>query len=214
MLAEFSTVTLLYTANIKGNLHLLPRLFTLIQQQHRAAKGPVFLFDVGDTCARESWVCQATHGRAPFLVLDSMGYDGAIIGGGEEVPIPPSALRQLAGDMLMKAIIWDRAKPVTRHGITLTVAPGRAEVPDDAGPVIRVDRTSSALPTPGDSPPVLRDVTQGAIVAITMTWPAWTVAAAQVFTISERTPVDPTIAAVVELVESEARHTLHGQGEA
>lgn len=213
MLPAFSSVTLLYTANIKGDLHLLPRLFTLIQVVRRAAEGPVFLFDVGDTCARDAWVCRATQGRAPFLVLDSMGYDGAMIGGGEEVPIPPSALRLLVGDMLMKAIIWDRTKPLTKQGITLTVAPGSADVQADSGPVIRANRSSSALPAPHDSPPVLGDTAQGTVAAVKMHWPAWTVAEAYTVAISEHTPPDPTIAAVVDLVESEARHTMHGQGE-
>ena len=73
-------MTLLYTAHLAGEIALLPRLFTLIGQERRAAAGPVILLDMGDTCAVESWVCRATQGRAPFLVLDSMGYDAALIG--------------------------------------------------------------------------------------------------------------------------------------
>ena len=99
-MAEFEHVTLLYTANLQGELTLLPRLFTLIQQERRAATGPTLLLDLGDSCALSAWVCQATHGRAPFLVLDSMGYDAALIGGPERVPIPPSALRRLVAEGL------------------------------------------------------------------------------------------------------------------
>ncbi|MEW6578797.1 MAG: hypothetical protein AB1435_06335, partial [Chloroflexota bacterium] len=89
------TVTFLATAHLSGELRLLPRLFTLIHRERRSAQGPVVLLDLGDTCAVEAWVCRATLGRAPFLVLDSMGYDGAVIGGPEQVPIPPSSLRLL-----------------------------------------------------------------------------------------------------------------------
>ncbi len=92
-------LTLLYTANLRGDVALLPRLFSLIRREQRAADAPALLIDLGDTCAVESWLCRATMGRAPVLVLDSMGYDGVVIGGPERAPIPPSALRRLAGEV-------------------------------------------------------------------------------------------------------------------
>lgn len=205
--AGITLVTLLYTAHLAGELALLPRLFTLIKQERQMASGPVILLDLGDTGSAESWICQATQGRAPFLVLDSMGYDGAVIGGPEQVPIPPASLRRLLGHLIMPVILWNRAFPVTKQGITVTIAPGNAPLPDQ-GPAIRIDRSADVLPD-AHSPvpvPILGDVAQGHLARVDMSWPAWTVQSARLVRVEPNTPVDPTIAAVVELVETEAHH--------
>jgi hypothetical protein len=205
-------VTLLYTAHLAGEITLLPRLFTLISQERRAAAGPVILLDLGDTGAAESWICQATQGRAPFLVLDSMGYDAALIGGPEAVPIPPSSLRQLLGKLIMPVIVWNRARTITKQGITVTLAPGRAPLPDQ-GPIIRIDRSTAALPDFGASGLTVGDVAQGHLARVDMAWPEWTVQSARVIELEPGTPVDPTVAAVVELVENEARFYAQQGGE-
>jgi hypothetical protein len=209
-LAEPSLVTVLYTAHLAGEIALLPRLFTLISQECRAASGPVILLDLGDTCAVEAWVCRATQGRAPFLVLDSMGYDGALIGGPEAVPIPPSSLRQLLGKLIMPVIVWNRTGTITKRGITVTLAPGNAPLPDQ-GPVIRIDRSTAALPESGAPGVMLGDVAQGQLARVDLAWPEWFVQSARVIELEVGTPVDPTVAAVVELVENEAR-TIAQQG--
>jgi hypothetical protein len=205
-------VTLLYTAHLAGEIALLPRLFTLIGQERRAAAGPVILLDLGDTCAVEAWICRATQGRAPFLVLDSMGYDGAVIGGPEAVPIPPSSLRQLLGKLIMPVIVWNRTRSITKRGVTVTLAPGSDSHPDQ-GPVIRIDRAAPALPEIGVPGLTLGDVAQGQIARVDMAWPAWTVQSARVTNVEPDTPVDPTVAAVVELVENEARLYAQQGGE-
>ncbi|MBP8974714.1 MAG: hypothetical protein KBH93_12640 [Anaerolineae bacterium] len=205
------TVTFLATAHLCGELRLLPRLFTLIHRERCSAQGPVVLLDLGDTCAVQSWVCRATLGRAPFLVLDSMGYDGALIGGPEQAPIPPSSLRLLAGQMIMPVIIWNRPRTLTKRGVTFTVAPGNAVAPPEL-PALVVDRSTDALPSPGSSPPVLGDVTQGCLLRVDVAWPAWTVREAQLLAVGDEMPPDPTIAAIVTLVEEEARQLAQSQG--
>lgn len=209
-MTDVSTVTLLYTANLRGELALLPRLFSLIQGERRSGGEVTWLVDLGDTCALDSWVCCATEGRAPFLVLESMGYDGVVIGGPEGVPIPPSSLRRLAGTLAMAILIWSRATPLRKRGITVTVAPGDVPVPDGQ-PAIRVDRSTGALPAPG-ARPVLGDVPQGCLARVDLAWPAWTVQAARHLAVTPDTPPDPTIAAIVELVESEASAYLQQGG--
>jgi len=205
------TVTFLATAHLCGALRLLPRLFTLIHQERRSAQGPVVLLDLGDTCAVESWACRATLGRAPFLVLDSMGYDGAVIGGPEQAPIPPSSLRLLAGQMLMPVIIWNRPRTLTKRGVTFTVAPENPVTAPEP-PVLVIDRSTAALPLPGSSPPVLGDVAQGCLLRVDVAWPAWTVQAARLLAVGDETPPDPTTTAVVTLVEEEARQLAQSQG--
>jgi 2',3'-cyclic-nucleotide 2'-phosphodiesterase (5'-nucleotidase family) len=211
-LTEVSTVTLLYTANLRGDLALLPHLFTLIQSERRTSGGLVLLLDLGDTCSLESWVCRATQGRAPFLVLDGMGYDAVLIGGPEKVPIPPPSLRLLAANMVMAVVVWNRARPLTRRGITLTIAPGAAPLPDHS-PAIRVDRSTHALPETHDPVVTLGDVAHGHLARVDLAWPEWTVQAARLLAVSPDVPADPTIAALVEFVESEARHYAQQQGD-
>jgi hypothetical protein len=212
LLTDSSTVTLLYTANLRGDLALLPRLFTLIQHERRASGGPVLLLDLGDTCSVESWVCRATQGRAPFLVLDGMGYDAVLIGGPERVPIPPPSLRVLAANMVMAVVVWNRARSLTKRGITLTIAPGNAP-PPDTSPAIRVDRSTHALPEAHDPVVTLGDVAHGHLARVDLAWPEWTVQSARLLAVSPDVPADPTIAALVEFVESEARDYAHHQQE-
>ncbi len=203
-MADFQHVTLLYTANVQGELALLPRLFTLVQQARRATDGPTLLLDLGDSCALNAWVCQATHGRAPFLVFDSMGYDAALIGGPERVPIPPTALRRLVGDLVMPVVVWNRARTLQKRGVEITLAPGNAPAPTKE-PVVRVDRARETLPAVGDIVPVLGDVPQGELACVVMSWPDWCVQSVALRTLDAHTPADPTIGAVIELVEQEAR---------
>ena len=206
-MADFERVTLLYTAHVQGELALLPRLFTLIQQERRDAAGPTLLLDLGDSCALSAWVCQATQGRAPFLVFDSMGYDAALIGGPERVPIPPFALRRLVADLVMPIVVWNRARTLQKRGAEITLATGDAPAPPEM-PLVRVDRTRETLPDIGARVPVLGDVPQGGVARVDMRWPDWEVQAVALRAVDARTPPDPTIAAVVELVEQEARaHT-------
>ncbi|MBN2304370.1 MAG: hypothetical protein JXQ72_07845 [Anaerolineae bacterium] len=210
----FSSVTWLYTANLKGDLHLLPRLFTLIQQERRSAheaNSLALLLDLGDTCALDSWVCPATQGRAPFLVLDAMGYDMALIGAGEQVSIPPDSLRRLLDTIMMRVALWNRPGHFTKRGITFHLASGTADFPA-AEPGIRIDRTTTALPGANATPPVLGDVARGHLARVTMAWPDWTVQDARLLPLPETTSPDPTIAAVVELVENEARHYAQQEG--
>lgn len=193
---------------------LLPRLFTLIQQERRSASGPVLLLDLGDTGSVESAVCRATYGRAPFLVLDGMGYDAALIGGPERVPIPLHALRQLVGQIVMPLVVWDRAVPLVKRGITVTVAAGHAPLMDGKPGGIQVDRSTDRLPISGDPGVTLGDVSQGTLARVDVSWPEWLPQTALLLSVTPDILPDPTIAALVEFVEGEALSYAKQHGEA
>jgi len=59
---------------------------------------------------------------------------------------------------------------------------------------------------------VVGDVRGGVIGRVVMAWPAWTVESADVLELPDDTPPDPTIAAIMELVEHEARLFAQQQG--
>lgn len=184
---------------------------TLINQAKQAASGVVFLFDVGDTCSTSSWVCHATQGRAPFLVMDAMGYDAAIIGGPEQVPIPITSLRKLTGHIGFTWIVWDRQGHLTKREITVTVAAGTASPLNT--PAVQVKRADTRLPAGGDTLPLIGDVAQGDLLRVDLAWPDGTVQATRCVSVGGDTPADPTISAIVDLIESEAKQHMQPRGD-
>ncbi len=67
-----------YTHNLRGDLDLLPRLYTLIHKLKSAPyEGRKLLVDLGDSCSPDVWHCDATGGRSTLIVMDAMGYDAA-----------------------------------------------------------------------------------------------------------------------------------------
>ena len=74
------TIEILYTHRIRGDLSLLPRLYTFITRM-KAARNPQpdyhLLVDLGDSCIDDVWPCTATGGRSTLMVFDAMGYTAA-----------------------------------------------------------------------------------------------------------------------------------------
>lgn len=75
------TLTIFYTGNIQGDLALLPRLYTFLQQLRRSQNAKPLLLDLGAACVPEVWHCAATGGRSVPIVLDGMGYHAANVQG-------------------------------------------------------------------------------------------------------------------------------------
>lgn len=71
------SLTLLYTAHLRGDIHLLPRLYTFIQRLKPRRRQGVLLFDLGHACADEVWHCRLTQGRSMLIALDGMGFHAA-----------------------------------------------------------------------------------------------------------------------------------------
>lgn len=89
------SLNLLVTANIRGDLELLPRLYSFMRtlRQGMARHAPIapspdanygvptILVDLGQSCVPEVWHCEVTQGRSTLLVLDAMGYDAVNVTG-------------------------------------------------------------------------------------------------------------------------------------
>src|SRR5262245_40772445 len=69
-------ISLLYTAGLRGDLELLPRLYTFLKTL-RGEFNSIYLVDLGETCAPEVWHCEVTEGRSMLIALDGMGYTAA-----------------------------------------------------------------------------------------------------------------------------------------
>jgi hypothetical protein len=87
------------------------------------------------------------------------------------------------------------------------VAPGESDLPGEH-PGFRIDRANMALPEVGEPQPTLGDVAHGKLARIDLSWPECVVQSTQRITITTDVPPDPTIVAVVDLVESEAKHYM------
>lgn len=76
-----SQLSIFYTARIQGDLALLPRLYTFIQQQITTLGVKPLLLDLGESCVPDVWPCGVTGGRSTLIVLDGMGYHAANVEG-------------------------------------------------------------------------------------------------------------------------------------
>ena len=89
-------LTLFYTANVRGQLDLLPRLHTFLRQLKAQPVDDEFtvmlcaveplqrqflLLDLGAACADDVWHCAVTGGRSALIVMDAMGYQAANVSG-------------------------------------------------------------------------------------------------------------------------------------
>ncbi len=87
---EFTQLNILITANLRGDFDAFPYLATTLRaarvQSSSEAPRPTLVLDLGQAWSGENWLCQATENRAPYLILDAMGYtvvraDGLDVGG-------------------------------------------------------------------------------------------------------------------------------------
>lgn len=97
------SLTLLYTANIAGDLALLPRLFTFLQRLRTNVRHETLLLDLGGCCADNVWHCRETGGRSTLIALDAMGYHVANVAG----TLDHSNREQLA-EQAMMALVDER----------------------------------------------------------------------------------------------------------
>jgi len=204
------TATIFTTANLRGAMDLLPRLASLILRERRAARGITLLLDLGDTCSPDAWLCRATQGRAPFLLLDAIGYDAAFIGG-EDVPLPPDAFRRLRDRIVMPLFLWHRVSELTKRGHVFAFAAGRAALPAGS-PGFHINRQQPAPAVAEGRTIILGDVPHGHVAQITIELPDWTLVDAHLIALDPAEPSEPTIAAVLELVTDEAHTYAQQQG--
>ena len=198
-LAPPAALTVLFTAGLRGDLDLLPRLYTVLRDlQARAEGGAVLRVDLGDRCAPDIWHCAVTGGRSMLVALDGLGYHAANVAG----TLPPEMRRKM-GDATQLALV-DADHPATFLESVRVMAGG----PGDAGawplcialdPAPGVDFDGRVLRLGG--------VRGGQIGRAFLRGHA--LEACDVFDVPPDAAPDPTIAAVVDFILSEARYTAY-----
>ncbi|MEK7786668.1 MAG: metallophosphoesterase, partial [Chloroflexota bacterium] len=81
-----TTLTLLHTNDLHGQLDQMTRLMTLVNRERALAGAEgraLLLLDAGDSSERKIWESDATQGRANFAMLDAMGYQATALGNNE-----------------------------------------------------------------------------------------------------------------------------------
>lgn len=201
-------LTILYTANIRGDLDLLPRLYTFITRLRQRVEGRVLLLDAGNACTHEIWHCEVTGGRSTLLVLDAMGYHAANVNG-----FLNSAGREKLAENLLKLALVDDADGWSEDGVLVTA--------NDHAPTQAHDL--HIILAPGESTVLerktlyLATVEQGEVgrVQVSSVDGNGRLAITQqaVETLPSGTPPEPTIAATVDFVLSEARYYQGRRGD-
>ncbi len=195
-------LTLLYTSNIRGDIPMLPRLYTFMQRLKPARRQGCLLLDLGHACAAEVWHCRLTQGRSTLIVLDGMGYHAANVAG----TLDPISRRKVAAQMTM-ALVDDsqdwhyQIPPVTDRGITATLRP------QDPSARLQICLSPAAATKVQDNILYLGDVRARQIGRVRLDLhPLPRLVAAAVHDLPPHTPANPSLAAAVEFVESEARY--------
>jgi len=194
-----TSLRIIYTQNIRGDLDLLPRMFTFLQILKRdlppAEKS--FLVDLGNTCEYDVWHCDVTAGRSTLLVLDAMGYDVV----NAEDDLTPESRAKLREHAMLNLV--DADTPYQEDNIRFGLFGGGTAVEQED--IINVNLL------PADEVALLDNVLRLISVNTSM----GQVAVVQLrestvqfnlHTMPPKTRIDPTIAGAVDFVISEARY--------
>lgn len=185
-------LTILYTHNIRGDLDLLPRLYTFIRQvRGEFAAGHVYLVDLGASCDPAVWPCGVTQGRSTLIVLDGMGYHAANVTG---VLNPPSRARLV--EQVSMALV-DAAHPHTAQDVIFTA---QKSASGEASLQVILTPATAAL----DSDTLTLAALDAGQVGVTRLEAGKLHHA--IHTMPAGTRPDPTISGAVDFVRAEARY--------
>lgn len=201
------SLTLRYSANISGDLALLPRMFTFLQRLGTAQGAGALLLDLGGTCSGEAWHCRATGGRSALIVLDGMGYHAANVEGALDADNREKLAEQVTMALVDAAQDWSyRVPPVSDPSIVVALRPresnARLQIALKPAAETRLDGNILRL----------RAVGAGQIgEAVVDLRGGPRLVSAATHALPSDTPPNPSIAGAVEFVEAEARYFLRAQ---
>ena len=196
------SISLFYTAHIRGDLALLPRLYTFLRRLQSEDQPPALLLDLGGACADSAWHCRATGGRSTLMALDAMGYHAANVAG----ILDRENRRKLAVAMGLVDARRDwiyHVPPVTDPSIRATLQP------DDPAARLQILLRPSACTRLDGNILQLQTLSAGQIgqvrVALEPRDTGARIEFAALRDLPPETPPNPSIAGTVDFVLSEAR---------
>ena len=196
---QLQQLTILYTANLNGDLQLLPRLYTYLQKLKSEQDNPVLLLDLGNSCAEDVWHCVVTGGRSTLVVLDGMGYHAANVAGFLEASQRDNLRNSLTTGMVDEQHSWRYHVPPVRDE---TVIIAGVETPALTLCIVAAIATETRF----DSRTLwLQGVEKGQVGLVEVDVPALKILHNEIHDMPKGLKADATIAAAVEFVEDEAQ---------
>ena len=196
------SLTLLYTGKLAGDLALLPRLFTFIQQFKADGRQPTLLLDTGGSCADDVWHCRETGGRSTLMALDAMGYHAANVAGTLDHRNREKLAEQVTMALVDDGRDWLYRMPSLRDesiSVRLRARDNEARLQIALSPAERTTIKGNAI--------CLGAVGAGQVgEALVDLRGAPALIGARIQRMPPDTPPNPSIAATVEFVEAEARY--------
>lgn len=192
---------ILYIANLRGQIDLLPRLYTLIRRLREDSIGMrVLLLDLGHSCDDSVWHCAVTQGRSMLIALDAMGCDAANVSGQLD-----STGRHRLQDNFLNLGLVDETHLWNGGGITAALS---EELIGPAAFAVLL-RPSNATQLKGHAL-YLADILTGQVGDVTLHLAPERIEIVTSFThnLPPNTLPDPTIAAAVDFILAEARRLL------
>lgn len=225
------SISIFYTANIRGDLALLPPLYTFLKSLRNDLErfapedesevmlcmvqpppARVLLLDLGDSCAPDVWHCTATSGRSTLIALDAMGYHAANVSG----LLSPESRAKLSENMMEMALV-DAEHPWEDRGIILSTLP--SHVRQSADMLAGLSKLHISLAA-DETTRLVGHVLYLARVDAGQVGTAYIggldsepqLLADAIFDLPANTPPDPTISGTVDFVTNEARFFARKQG--
>lgn len=188
--------TILFTQDLRGDLDFVPKLGRMLWRL-RAEDQTNVTVDLGAACDRSVWHCDATDGRSMLIALDGMNYAAANTEGLEE-NVRPHLSRALVG---LRAV--DRKYPAKLGPFQMVTQLPPDGIPD--APLVLVLAPHDSTRVEGNAvffPRVPRYAIGRVRVALL---PKVEIVSVETLTVPPDMPPDPTLTAMVEFIESEAR---------
>ena len=189
------TLNLLYTCNLRGDLSLLPRLYSLIARLRRE---PTLLLDLGGACCDDAWHCRETGGRSMFIALDAMGYHAANVAGSLDSATRDSFQSQVTVALVDESRDWRYRVDEFEIRVGLSPNPGGDPLEIDLSPAPQLELGGTVLSLRGLEPGQLGQV------ILDLRQPPQIISQSM-HAVTPDLPQNPSIAATVAFIESEAR---------
>ncbi len=196
------SLTIFYTAALRGRLETLPRLFTFIRRERLGVNGVSILLDLGESCVPDHWLCAATGGRALLVAMDSMGYDAFCLSQTDALYADSVTLGKLRDTILTPIITAEQPLTLTRHyadepriSLTITCASDSQVV------WVNIGSESVELAERWAEPLIGR-------INVTVGDDNRLITHSMRYALPEAVMPDPTISSVIEFVESEAHYAI------
>ncbi len=207
-------LTILYSYGLRGDLEVLPKLYSFLRQLEAhyreevvqvcsldPAQAPdrMLLLDLGDSCAADVWHCEVTGGRSTLVVLDGMGYDAARVeaaavkrdrmGGGVQIALVDGENPCEIEDVAITAEADQGGLQIRPYSLEIVLAPADETRLD--GSVLRLAAINGG---------------QVGAARLRRIVGRWSLTSHEIHDLPRRVLPDPTISASVEFVISEARY--------